>query len=679
MISVAVIVLGSVVVAHACGWYLARSLEVEPGYIREVMPTIPVAPLHEGNEAKRWRKSVRRVERRILEEFPEGLTEATAAELAADLSEDRRVVAGALERMREETDCRIKVTRGGEILHDFEADQLAELRSARTRSIPRKLFMFAVAAAANIGAVWPALATFFVAVGSLGAMAYYLNGTTWGLFGIGICLAVFVATVFASLLFHLLLTPLEDGPTLRSSFENASPPDRRNDTDRRASSDQRVGHSSLWVFFDGGGHHHSGGSSSTGSSSNDFEGGGQVIVAIILIAIALAALFLIYVWGRGLWRAITERDAHLDRMSPAFWVRRGEEMDFYEKWIPTNDLVGRLVRSLRRAFSHRRPVDGDLGPRTIARAKRRGGTVSALEIALEEGLDLDEATEVGAELCNLVDGQIVVGDHGGLGFAFPDEVLAEVDETAGEESSIEKDHLWAEYLSFDHGGEQPIRRRVGQENTSVPVNMVGVDWGHIRATDRLVAGTWMMALMGVYLLYWGFSGYLPPLADASPSLAAVGSGLLFAMGLGATCLRSTAHYAARRLAVHGIRRDARRAVFDAIDRTLREGRDQLDVATLTDQLTFTFESAWPDVGRDVFAKEVRGVMVDLEVHYDLEADPAKTGDIIDLSPLRTRWEQVTDGGFETVFGDEIESGEQPDEHEIVFDTEIEHDHVTALQ
>ncbi|MFB6376018.1 MAG: hypothetical protein ABEN55_23525, partial [Bradymonadaceae bacterium] len=133
---------GSILLAHFVGWTLVETLDVEPGHIRDVMPTIPVAPLQEGKAGRRWRQSVRRVEERLLERFGDGVTEISAEELAAQLSEDRRVVAGALERMREEVDCRIQVTQSGKILHDFSADQIGQLKQKRAESLPTKLFMF---------------------------------------------------------------------------------------------------------------------------------------------------------------------------------------------------------------------------------------------------------------------------------------------------------------------------------------------------------------------------------------------------------------------------------------------------------------------------------------------------------------------------------------------------------
>lgn len=687
----------SIVLAHFVAQVLVGSLEVEPGHIREVMPTVPVAPLEEGDPDQRWGQAVRRVEGRLLEKFRGGATGVTAEGLAADLGENRRVIAGALERMREEVDCRIRVTRSGTMLHDFEADQIEKLEAERTRSIPMKLFMFGVAAAANIGAIWPVLAILFLAVASLQTVAQYANGAEWGAYGIGMIVVIFGATLILSWILHFLMHPLMAGPSLGPMETSEQIPDRRSST---SSGDSWGG---IWFF--GGGHSH--GSSGDGGFDGDGDGLGQAIVVIILIAIIVLCVITVYVWLRGLWRAIRERDEReLDRISPAFWVRTADVVDSFEKWVPTNDLVGRAVRALRRKYAHRRPVDGDLGPRTLARAKRRGGVVSALEVALEEGLDISEATEVGAELCSIVGGEIIVNDSGELGFSFPDRVLAEVDEDAGmqllakydadskdevpeqDRDPEELDHLWAEYLSFDDENPPDIERRRTQPATELPVNLVGLGWGHIQALDRLVGGTWIMAAMGSYLALWGppasLSGYLQPFDDTILASAAafpyVTTCILLVMAVGATCLSAATHYTANVCAVHGVRRDARRAAFHIVDAALERGRDQIEFGELTDAVVRAFESSWREIDRELVEAELRGVLVDLEIGYDLNAAPEEAGEAIDLRPLHERWTSVREEGFETVFGEEVaaEPGAEPAEDEVVFDTQVEHDHVTAL-
>lgn len=692
----------SIALAHLVAVKLVERLDVEPGHIREVMPTIPVAPLQTGSEGRRWNRNIRRVEGRILEHFERDFErgdssvfeKVSAQGLAAELSEDKRIVAGALERMREEVDCRLRITRDGTILHDFSAEQLETLRQKRTRSAPTKLFMFAVAAAANIGAIWPVLSILLLAIASLDAMYEYANSTGWGLYGIGLIVIVFGATIILSFALHLLLSPLLDGPALGPMHTDEQKPDRR------ASQSHSSGGSNVWLFFDGGGSSSSGGS---GDSDFDGEGLGQAIIVIILIAIIILCLFTIYIWLRGLWRAVVDRDENLDRISPAFWVRTADVVDSWEKWVPTNDLVGRAVRALRRSFAHRRPVDGDLGPRTLARAKRRGGIVSALEIALEEGLDIAEATEVGAELCEIVDGEIVVDENGELGFFFPERVLREIDEAAGRHSPYARsngsrgepddiDHLWAEYIQLNSGenGSTPrraIRRRFSQPQDQLPVNTVGLGWGHLQATDRLVGGTWIMALSGIYLLNWGvpssLAGYLS--AGQGGLIGFLGahnyifSALLFFAAFGATCLSAVARYTAKRLATHGVRRDIRRAAFHQIDTALRENRSGLELASTVDRLVEVFEPAWPNISRELVQKEVRGVLVDLEVSYDLDAAPDEAGERIDLTPLLERWHHLHEEGFETVFEEPVAGeSEAADPDEVVFDTKLEHDHVTAL-
>ncbi|MFB6376019.1 MAG: hypothetical protein ABEN55_23530, partial [Bradymonadaceae bacterium] len=536
----------------------------------------------------------------------------------------------------------------------------------------------------------------FLAVASLQAMTQHINGAQWGLYGIGMIAGVFGATFALSWLLHFLMWPQMPGPSLGPMGNSETKPNRQaaTGTTRRTRRDS----GGFWLFFGGGDSDWDADTDSGGS------GAGQAIVAIILIAIVVLCLITVYIWLRGLWRAITERDGYLDRVSPAFWVRTADVVDSFEKWVPTNDLVGRAVRALRRAYSHRRPVDADLGPRTLARAKRNGGIVPALEIALEEGLDISEATEVGAELCSIVGGEIIVNDAGELGFAFPDDVLGDIDEHAGlrnpaadagegeywwqnaDKDPENYDHLWAEYVTFDSDKPSALSRRTSQPFGKLPVNLVGLGWGHIQAIDRLVGGTWIMAITGGYLLMWGPSpsvaGYLTPFADTMlasltvfPRLTTL---LLLLMAIGATCLSAAVHYTANTFAIHGVRRDARRAAFHLVDRALATGRDTLEIPSLITSLEKCFQNAWPDIPRDTIEKEVRAVLVDLEISYDLDPGPGEAGKHVDLTPLRKRWESVKEEGFETVFGEQVGGEIQPSEDEVVFDTKLEHDHVTAL-
>ncbi len=698
LVSFGCLMLVGLLVAHAVGYYLTRLLEVEPGHIREVMPTIPVAPLYEGDEQRRWKEEVREVEKELVERFSGGVSGVTAAGLAGEMNRDERVVSGALERMREEVDCRLRITRSGQILHDFGADAIERLQRERTRLIPTQLLMLGMAATANIGAVWPILAVLFLALASLGLMATYEQGTAFGLFGLGSIAIILVGTIALSLLWRVLSSPfigLKSEPTLGPMTQSEPAPQRR----LSGSTNQ------FWAFFDFGGGGGWGGGSGGDGADVDGDDLGEALIALVLIAIVVLCLITLFVWLRGLWRAVVHRDEHLDRISPAFWVRAADRADMFEKWMPTNDLVGRLYRAIERTYAHRRPVDADLGPRTLARAKRRGGVVSALEIAMEEGLDLSEAMEVGAELCRIVEGEVVVGEGGEVGFAFSDEVLRQIDETAGlrdpdvhapmkHDASDDRypdpermDHLWSEYLDLFEPGFDHIARRPSQPFDTLPINLVGVGWGHLQAAQRLVAGTWLMAGMGTYLLLWGapetFSAYLygsdfmlVELFGAFPYVTAL---LLVAMALGTSCLATSARYIARQRAIHGVRRDARRAAFDAIHGALQKGQTSVDLSGLTEAVLESFQPAWSDCPRELVEREIKAALADLEVGFDLEAPPNKATDVRDLDPLLERWTNAVRGdAFETVLGRTVERRASFDDEEVVFDTEVEHDHAMAL-
>ena len=345
------------------------------------------------------------------------------------------------------------------------------------------------------------------------------------------------------------------------------------------------------------------------------------------------------------------------------------QVDTFERFIPTNDLVGRVYRALDRAHSRRRPVDEELGPRVLSLARRRRGRVSTLDIALAEALDLNEAAEVGSRLCGLVGGRILVSDEGDLVFEFPGQVLREIDAELG-------DAPWAEYVEPTIHASR-VRRLGVQADEHVPVNMVGLTYSHLVATDRLVGGTWLMAVS--VMLFLNYPGLLEfqlfaPLGDLFASAAAAATPitlLLFGFAIGATCLSAAARYTARAVAAHGVRRDVRRVTFEAIREATQRNPGFVDLTDIPSELTAVFKPAWRGISESMVRKEVHGVLVDLDLSPDLAAEGRLE---VPLDALRRRLEAARSAA-DAIDDVVLESGRDDD---VVFETSITHDRVKVL-
>jgi hypothetical protein len=212
----------------------------------------------------------------------------------------------------------------------------------------------------------------------------------------------------------------------------------------------------------------------------------------------------------------------------------------------------------------------------------------------------------------------------------------------------------------------------------VPVNLVGLTRSHLVATDRLVGGTCLMAISGMILLsYPGllefrlFAPLTGVLRAASVAFVPV-TLVLFAFAVGSMCLSATARYTSKALAVHGIRRDARRATFQVVREALRSGRQTVELDALPDKLCDVFRPAWSGISLHLMEKEVQGVLVDLGLGPDLDAAGKLT---VDLSALARRRQSALDTAG-SLFDEVSELSSEPDE--VVFETEVSHDRVKVL-
>jgi len=671
--------------AHIIGALVARASNVKEGHIREAMPSLPASPPFKGRAERRWEKRITKVERDLIARFENGATGVEAHELAAQIGEEPLVVDAVLTRLREEIPCRMRIMQSGKIYHDFDAKDIAELKSKRRRSWPRQVLLTGLAAMANIGAAWPVISVAVIAIAALYEMGTVPQEETLtvGIAGLIAASGLILVTFIAGFVAQLLFTPLR-GPKIADVIEGEKRPKRTTSSDIR---DDLI----FWTWVDAspsplnsfaGSSYYSSSSSSSSSSwfggSSSSSGGGDwdldlgdadegiliVIVVILLLAILAAALSVFWIWLRGIWRALRRLEEPQKSTSPTLWVRTADIIDKWERYIPTNDLVVRTLRSLRRYFEHRRPVDDDLAARVLVLARSKGGVVSTLDLMLQEGLDSNEASEVGTRLAGMLGGKIMVSDDGELAFAFPTRLLETV-------VSTPDDDMWAEYIVFDKNGN--AQRRNNQRGNSVPVNIVGLTKGHLLANDRLVAGTYIMALMGFFLTAFLFTGNALGIA-----LGVVLSGVILAMALGTATLNATARYTAREAAAQGIRRDIRRATFKKIKLALEKNQSVVILEGLSRSLYELFRPAWRGLDVEEIDAEIRGVVIDLELEPSMDERYAGQ-DVYELNDLRRRLNGTE--SLKAIFEDEevaFDFSIEPEEDEVIYDTQIQHDKVTVL-
>lgn len=668
----------SIPAAHLIGAALSSRLDVEPGHVREVMPAMPSSPPVSGKAERRWDKQIRALEKKLIAQFKGGAVDVEAHDIAAQHGVDVVIAEAVLAKMREEIPCRLRITAQGRLIHDFKAEDIQALQSRRQRALPMQILLTILGGFANIGAAWPFLSMIAIAVMTLTAMAG-ANGSEAqlatgiaGLLGTG---AVFFVTFVSGFVMHLFLTPFKKGPRLGDVLKGEKAPQRLRAAPAGHTTGADDGIFWLWAadthtrssyssssWFDGVG------SSGGGGFDLDFDGddlGGilVVIVVILLLAVIAACLAAVGFWLRGIWRAIKRLDEPQRDLSPTVWVRTMDIIDRWERYIPTNDLVIRAIHAIRRAFAQRRPQDDDLPARALVLAHHHGGRFSALQLALQEGLDLNEAAEVGSRLTGHLGGQIHVSDDGQLIFTFPQDLLRNV-------VSTPDDDMWAEYITFDAQGQ--AQRRDTQSEANVPVNLVGLSKGHLQATDRLVAGTYLMTVMGSFatLLFAESAGL--PLYAAIPVVL-----LLAMMALGASTLSSVSRYTSKSLAAQGVMRDIRRAAFKHIKRSLDSGAPRVDMGNLPWHLAKVFGAAYPGLKEEDIQREVLAVCADLDMEPDMEfiANNPDRRHVYDLTELHNKLKMTHQ--TEAVF-DEQGVVFDFENDEVVFDTQIEHDRVSVL-
>jgi len=626
-------ILSGPVVGHIVGWMVSRHLRSKFGHGRDWMPTLPNNTVTDPDAQKRWEKRARIIEARILKLIESNPVGVEADQLAATLGEDVAVVSAALSRMRDEIPVRLRVTRMGRLLHDFTTEDIKRLRARQGLKMPVRALLFILAIFANIGATWPVLMSVFVAVLGLAAMATSVNPAFIGGAALITTVVIVLGNALAGTIIHLLLTPW-GGPRLGSVKSVEDPSAIEEPHQARAV----LSHSDSSIGFI---------PDASGCSVGDIdldEGIVVVIIGALLVLVIVVLTAAIGVWLRGVWRAIMKIGRVDPILSPASWIRGSKPADWIEKWIPTNDLVLRVVSVLKRLSIRTHPEDGGMVQRVMGIATRNQGRVSSLEIMLAEGLSEDGAMTVGAELVGFLGGEIHVGDHGEVEFIFPKSVLGS--------TAAAEDDLHAEYLHFQG---TTFQRRRAQHPKKLPSNIPGLDYGHLIGTDRLVAGTILMQICAMLLVHT---------VPGVPLLLQIGVDFIFPMmTLGAFALSGAARYAMSEMARHGVQRDIRRAAFVAV-REARAGK--VNFGVLADELHARFRPSWRSLKRDHVMKELMGVVVDLDLEPTEHPGEYHVGNILQRKDGLAQQRQEP-----FVLGLEGED-------EVVFSSQVEHERIYAM-
>ncbi len=612
------------VLARLAAWRLGRLIDARPGYARAHMPSLPVVPAEAATDrlAQRFEAAVRLAERRAVQHLTASAAAKVtveAGELATQLSIHVEVATALLADWRARLPCRVRVTRGGRLLHDFASADLKAAARDAWHAWPQRLLLWLAAILANLGALWWVVVGIAVGLVALReVLAAETDEARLGMaaLGIGEFIGVYLAAQAGAWLVALMTATTgpkfapkpEGGPPRRMRIGGkprppqgraASPPERTALKPQRKQSSQS---SSGFNWGD------------LVPSSIDVDGEGcvfvlMIIAVLVLVSLVAGSLAVVVVWLIGLWRAVArlgepERDLH-----PALWVARAEMASPWERWLPTNDLAVRLVRALGRQLQGR-PGDEQLAYRVMARAKRQGGVVAALEIAMDEALDLREALDVGSRLVALHGGDLRVGDAGDIAFWFPPD--------AWHALTTEPEFVPLEYLGHP---EQLLRPK------RLAVNVPGLNLDHLGGAMRLAGGPWMT--LGVLAIVVLDQAAGIPVRGIDLSLTA----LFCALSPGTFVLAAVAMRTARQSARIGLLRDARRVTVHAVQRALAAGEATLDANLVVGQLTQATASLRGAFVADEYRREVEAMLADIGLEPSLRG---KLGNRWDLEEMQTR-------------------------------------------
>ncbi len=624
--------------ARAVGWLIAAHLRAEPGKARRWMPTLPELPVEDGTPAARFDAAVRRAERRALPLLAAravgGQVRAIDADaLAAELTVPVPVATALLDDWRHRLPSRLRVTRGGRLLHDFPARALAGAVRSGWHALPQRMALMAAAVLANLGALWWVVVGVAVGVASLGAVlaAWDAGEEAMVVAALGGVLAV--GLVFGISQLGAWLVRLA---TWRSAPPMAAPQERLKRRKRGAAQAEAAPiKPSKSTWFDG----------ADLSGLGDISGEGCLFVigaaaVAFLLTAVLGGLAVVGIWVRGLWQAAGQLGEPIRDLGPATWLRQAQPTPVWEQWVPTNDLAIRLVRALGRLLQLR-PSDEQLAGRILGRAKAQGGRVSALEIALDNALDLNEAMSVATRLVARLGGDIEVSEAGDLDFIIAADALRGADAMP--------DTAALEYLSYGGDGgsdDSPLR---------LPVNVPGLTQHHVLGATRLAGGPLAtVAVMAVFIV--GEHGDLP-IRGLDLSLGA----LFCVLAPGTLMLAAATRQAVAESAAQGLLRDVRRITVWRAVSAMRRSAPKLVPSAVAAELWATIRRTGMPWSAGDIEREVEATLADLGLE---PGDADGRGEISwSLRPLRERAESV-----EALRAQASSTAQGADADEVVFDS-----------
>lgn len=627
-----VLLLATPFVAHLVGAVVAWKLGPGPNGAADRMPTIPSRDAGTDPPGRRFDRAVADVERKVLRLLRGGNRTLEAGTVAAAIGEPPSLVEAVLAGWRAKVPCRMRVTRRGAILHDFEAKDLSRLRRDRVLAKPARVVLFLLSSFANIGAMWPMIAVAGLSVAGFATMFTSDDETPWwvgGLVAVVAIAGVMLVVWLTSRLVALLVRPWRNDPRPGDAAPAGKPDGPRPGVRKDSGSGGRSGLGKM--FGDG--------------AQMIGEGLGPILAILLVVTLLLAfsgAIVGIWLWTRGVWRSVSGRNAPDEDTSPAAWIASGKRPDGIESWFPSTDLVLGLLRTVRTALARPRPTDGSMPARVLALAASQGGWVSRTDLVLAEGLTPDEALSVGARLSGLQEGDIVVRPGGTIDFAFPEGAAA-----TGVPANAPADRL--------HECLDPERHT---QPAVVPVALPGLAWGHITAACRLAAGSLLLAV-----------GSLIAVASVSASspetLVPVWAGIVLpGLNLGVISIVTAGTYAVSATTRLSVLRDARRRTLAQVRAALRRGDDVLDASAVVEGLRESLRKAWPGAPVSQLRREVQRALLDLDLNLSMPDAAATPGALpFDLRPLRSAFAAVL-----AARQDQSPARREAGDDEVVFDS-----------
>ncbi|MBI5610355.1 MAG: hypothetical protein HY902_15870 [Deltaproteobacteria bacterium] len=621
--------LATPVLARLAGWATARAMRVAPGRAALQMPGLPARADAAGEPATKFERRVLHCEALVLRALASSPGPYEESALAAQLAQDPEVVGEVLARLRQRVPCRLQVTRAGQLLHHFQASDVAALRRARTLGWPRRIVWWLFALLANLGATWLVFVGIFAGLETLREVwkAAEDDRLITAAEGLGAMLLVIALGAGAGYVVQALVAPWRSGPKLARPLRAEPKDDEPDDIDEAAPASaegelapqdeapgkvarsEKSGKKSGSSWFDG-----------LSFDADVGEGCGGILLILVIAAIlALVAggLWLVVVWARALWRAVARLGEPERDIAPARWVAVARKSPMIEKFVPTNDLAMRILRALRRTVAGVY-ADEALPTRILQLAQGRGGRVAVVDLMLSEGLSADAALSAGAHLTGRLGGDLLVSEAGDIDFHFPEAALR------GQ----------APRRQFRPGYEY-LQLSGGKKLHDLPVNLPGLTLDHVVGAARLAGGP-LATVAGLYVA--------TQVADKATRLSAMETNLalVFCVLAPATMILAAAtRYAVAESARAGLLRDARRTAMAAVQQALTGKAEWIDAARVAAETYARMAPADPGLTLADVQREVNIAMEDLGMPLHTDPHAAETGRLpLKLAPLRARLQSL---------------------------------------